>query len=112
MAAAQMDDRPNIGDVRTCHEHQEARVRLAEESESRLVNGSIAAAGVPIMIRGQETFSLLAWISWDLKSYLHSVGHKRRIRKQITQHHRHLFVCEVKVTAWLVGGAKDIVMGF
>ena len=33
------------------------------------------------------------------------------MRKQITQHCRHPFGWEVRVTVWLAGGAKDIVMG-
>ena len=41
---------------------------MAKESVSRLVNGYITAAGGPIMISELETFSMLARLSWDLKT--------------------------------------------
>ena len=43
-------------------------MRLVEKSVSRLVNEFVAAAGSPIMINEQQTFSLLAWLSWDVKT--------------------------------------------
>ena len=109
MATAEKDNRANIGDLRSRNEHQEVQVRLAKESVSRFVNGFMTAAGDPIMIIEHETFSVLAWLSWDVKSKLHYVGHVRWIRKQITPHHP--FGWEVRVTVWLAGGSKDIVMG-
>ena len=75
----------------------------------RLVNGFIPVAGSPIMISEQEIFSMLARLSWDLKTQLYFVGHVTWIRKQISQHHP--FGWEVRVTVWLAGGTKDIVMG-
>ena len=36
VATAEKDDRANIGDPRSWHEHQEVRVRLALDSVSRL----------------------------------------------------------------------------
>ena len=60
VATAEKDERANIRDLRSWHEHQEVQVRLAKESVSRFVNGFITATGGPIMIREQETFSVLA----------------------------------------------------
>ena len=67
MATAEKDERANIGDLRW-PEHQAVRVRLAEEPMPRLVNGFITAAGYPIMISEHEIFSVLARLSWDVKS--------------------------------------------
>ena len=96
METAEKDDRANIGDVRSFHERKEVPVQLVEEFVSRLVNGFTATTRDTIMISEQEPFSLVAWLSLNVKFHLHHVGHVRWISKQMPQHHP--FGWEVSVT--------------
>ena len=75
---------------------------------NHLVNGLITV-GDRVMISEQEIFSMLARLSWDVKSQVHYVRHMRWIKTQVMQHHP--FGWEVGVIVWLAGGSKDIVMG-
>ena len=80
-----------------------------EESSSCLVNDFIADSSSLIMITRQETFSVLAKISWDVKTRLHFAGKVQWITRQQAQHHPYRW--EVRVTVRLAGGSKDNVMG-
>ena len=77
MATAEKDDKPNIGDLRSWHAHQQVTVQVAQESASRLVNGFVAFAGVPVIITRQETFLVLSRLWWDLITKLHYVAQVR-----------------------------------
>ena len=61
------------------------------------------------MTSEQLTSSMLSRLSWDVTTQLHYVGHVTWIRKLNTQHRP--FGWEVRVTVWLAGRSKDIVMG-
>ena len=109
LAAARCDDRANIVDIRTWHEQQEVNGIIMEETASRLVIEFVPASKRPIMLIEQEIFSVMVWLSWDVRMRLHYAGKVRWVTQTHTKHHP--FGWGVRVRVMLAGGARDLVMG-
>ena len=71
---AQRDNRANIVDLRSWHEHREIRGRMTEESASRFVIGFVTPDGCPIMVSEREIFSVVARVAWDVQTPLDGIG--------------------------------------
>ena len=56
----------------------------------------------------REIFSILARVSWDVRTRSHYAGEVQWIKKQRTQHHPYGW--EVRVRVRLAGGAREIVV--
>ena len=54
---------------------------------SRIVNEFVSDTGTLITISEQESFSLLARMSWDAKARLHFTGRVRWIKKKLRPTH-------------------------
>ena len=75
---------------------------MTEESHSRFVTRFVAADGCPVMVNEREIFLILARVSRDVQTRLHSPRGVQWIKKHRTQHHPYGW--EVRLWVILAGG--------